>query len=229
MLESILNGVRMLHPRRESVFLAAKKFGGVFEPETMKVWREWLKDAGEYAALDVGAYSGIYSLVACSVGVGSVIGVEPNPDAVDLFRKNVKLNRMGDSITVLEGAVGKNPGWGSLYRPPKKHALTSVCRVIPALKGGHRVQIFDWRGIDVLLTRPLLAIKIDVEGAECDVLRGLSPLLERDRPKLILEANSKDEETRNIQLAVHFGYKLGHLHRLDGRNLIFIPREDQNG
>ncbi len=44
--------------------------------------------------------------------------------------------------------------------------------------------------------------KIDTEGHELAVLRGMTNLLERDRPVVIVEANSKDV----VGLMTDFGY-----------------------
>ena len=44
--------------------------------------------------LDVGAYSGIYSLIACVDGPGAVIAFEPNPEVRPLLASNLAANQL---------------------------------------------------------------------------------------------------------------------------------------
>jgi len=50
--------------------------------------------------------------------------------------------------------------------------------------------------------------KIDVEGAELDVLRGMAQTLERDHPHLFIEVHSKELEREVLQLTKRCGYTL---------------------
>ena len=49
----------------------------VWEASSLKVFSELVKGAERF--VDVGAYTGVYSLVACADGAAEVIAVEPNP------------------------------------------------------------------------------------------------------------------------------------------------------
>lgn len=49
------------------------------------------------------------------------------------------------------------------------------------------------------------AIKIDVEGCELDVLKGMQTILEMDRPVLIIESNNNEEEC--FDFVKQFGYE----------------------
>ncbi len=50
-------------------------------------------------------------------------------------------------------------------------------------------------------------IKIDVEGAEVDVLRGAAQLLEDSHPIIFIEAHSADLERECMQELKRFGYR----------------------
>lgn len=54
------------------------------------------------SVLDIGAGSGIFSLLACQYGAGSVIAIEPD-DAVELLRATAMANGVNNRITVFQG------------------------------------------------------------------------------------------------------------------------------
>lgn len=54
------------------------------------------------SVIDIGAGSGIFSLLACQYGAGSVIAIEPD-DAVELLRAAAIANGFDDRITVVQG------------------------------------------------------------------------------------------------------------------------------
>ncbi|MES2902593.1 MAG: class I SAM-dependent methyltransferase [Pseudomonadota bacterium] len=52
--------------------------------------------------IDIGAGSGIFSLLACQFGAGSVIAIEPD-DAVEVLRASAVTNGFDDRITIIQG------------------------------------------------------------------------------------------------------------------------------
>ena len=52
--------------------------------------------------IDIGAGSGIFSLLACQYGAGSVIAIEPH-DSVELLRASAITNGFADRITIFKG------------------------------------------------------------------------------------------------------------------------------
>ena len=52
--------------------------------------------------IDIGAGSGIFSLLACQYGAGSVIAIEPDP-SVELLRVAAQTNGFDDRITIVQG------------------------------------------------------------------------------------------------------------------------------
>ena len=88
------------------------------------------------------------------------------------------------------------------------------------------------RSIDTLVEEgkipPPNLVKIDVEGAELDVLRGATRILTVSRPLLFLEAHSASLERSCSQMLRNLGYKV---HRLGSepsrdehaRHLVCLP------
>lgn len=142
--------------------------------------------------VDVGAHVGRYTLpVARAVGEkGLVIAVEPNIENYNRLRDNISLNNLRNIITINAAAwsddaklkfyAGESSGRGSIKEKVGANYVEvngrSLDSLLEEVKTGIRV---DW-------------IKIDVEGAELEVLKGLNKTLIRNSPKLLVEVNEKN-------------------------------------
>jgi len=65
-------------------------------------------------------------------------------------------------------------------------------------------------------------IKIDVEGAEIEVLKGAKNLLESDKPILIIEVLNDINLLRVKNMLKRYGYKIMHI---ENRNFLFYPNK----
>lgn len=162
--------------------------------------------------VDVGANEGMISLVAarCVGSLGRVIAFEPNPAPRAIFERNILRNNinnveirptgLGDLNSVLDLFVPEiNSGEGTFTTLRGLRGRSVACPVTvgdEALKG----------------VRPQL-IKIDVEGFEAHVLRGLQQTIERARPAICIELVrahlARDGETPEtvIEMLDSMGYK----------------------
>jgi FkbM family methyltransferase len=138
-------------------------------------------------AFDIGAHVGSRS--ACFAGLGArVVAVEPQPDFAAWLRRHFR----GDPrITVIEAALGAAPGRAQIHL---SSATPTVATLSPGwIEAVRQVSSFarvSWERsvevpvttLDALIARHGLPrfCKIDVEGYEASILRGLSqpiPLL----------------------------------------------------
>jgi len=138
---------------------------------------------------DIGAQVGLYTvLLAKAVGEkGRVIAFEPESQSFQCLQENIKLNKLnnvrffqkalGEHSQKLELYAGKNGKWCSLMKPPVDREDISP-QIVQVLRGD------DLRK-DEDLPIPQL-IKIDVEGWEYSVLKGLSKTISYPECKLIL-------------------------------------------
>jgi FkbM family methyltransferase len=131
--------------------------------------------------IDVGANIGMHSLAAARVmrGMGTIIAFEPFPETVVALNKTIALNCFNQIIQVQQKALanrqGKNPfylgktcGHHSLYSVPTQgSALTAIEVELTTLDSA--LPPLD----------KINLIKIDVEGAELDVLAGARKTLEK--------------------------------------------------
>jgi FkbM family methyltransferase len=120
-------------------------------------------------ALDVGANVGAYTLLLgqwVRPG-GRVYAFEPAPEALDGLARHVALNGLGETVSVVRAAAAASSGTATLA----VDGISGANRLAEA-PGGERVETVT---IDDFCARGSLRptfIKIDVEGAELDVLRG---------------------------------------------------------
>jgi FkbM family methyltransferase len=143
---------------------------------------------------DIGANTGFYSLLSACVGDGVVShAFEPFPPVAAMLRENVALNACGDRVVVVDAAVAAAPGEATLYVPSGDHGLVQTsCSLEQRFQPVHattlRVRVVSVDGYWMALGRPAVAVlKVDVEGAEHDVLTGASELLAVERPFVFYE------------------------------------------
>jgi FkbM family methyltransferase len=145
--------------------------------------------------LDVGANTGLYSLVAVTAHHrAQAVAYEPVPEIAGLLRDNLAANPQGRRVTVREVAVGDETGPTELHLPPPQPDGTietsaslepdfkeSIERVVP-VQASTLDDAWSAEG------RPAVSVvKIDVEGSEHRVLLGASQLVAQCRPVLTIE------------------------------------------
>lgn len=135
---------------------------------------------------DVGANVGLHACFAGNIlDSGSVVAIEPHPKSVERLRKNLSLNEIDG--TVGEYAIASEYGTATLELPEDEAgAIGSVEMSDDA--NGKSVEIDLIPGDDVIgpdgLPTPNV-MKIDVDGGEMGVLRGLENTLDGDTCRLI--------------------------------------------
>jgi FkbM family methyltransferase len=185
---------------------------GTWEPHISN-WVRATLHAGD-GFVDIGANIGYYSLLASGVvgASGAVVAVEASPTIHALLAKHVRLNRRANIRTV-HCAAAASAGMVKLYhgQPDNIGKTTTVGR------DGEFVEVTAQPLFEILVENEILRariIKIDVEGAELQVLRGLVPLFERMRsdlevvmevsPNLMPGSNGAGEEIFSIMRAHGF-------------------------
>ncbi|WP_136588475.1 FkbM family methyltransferase [Salinigranum halophilum] len=127
---------------------------------------------------DVGAYTGLFTLpVADVLPPGHVVAFEPSDEAAAL---ESSLEEAGLDATVVQKAV--SAGHGADY-----YTSDGIDRVGLLGDDEERIDVPTIDGTEVLASElPLpTVVKIDVFGAEVDVVTGLEPVLERTECRLV--------------------------------------------
>lgn len=164
-------------------------FFGAYEPAVLAFLRDSLMalGRGDGVAADIGANVGQHSIVM-SRHAAHVHAFEPWPTALESLRRNLALNAL-DNVTVHPFGIGLEDGTLDYY-PPRGDNLgggTFVKGTNNLHAPGGRLPVRKADAVFGGLDR-LDVVKIDVEGAEVDVLLGLSETLKRLRPVLVVEA-----------------------------------------
>jgi FkbM family methyltransferase len=157
-----------------------------------KVVTEMLVEALQSAKcfVDVGAHLGWYTCIATKImPYGSVYGFEMDDLNFALLKKNIAINNC-TNVAVYNVAVSDSPGVVSYKREIKRpsvvfrlHANTKDEKSVGSVSVNSVTldEFFKSKGIvpDV--------IKVDVEGAEMNVLMGMRQMLRNYKPILFLE------------------------------------------
>lgn len=205
----IIHGVDLID-RDDMVIEHQKKTRMTFESESIAAWQA----AGDGLYIDVGSYTGLYAIEAAKRG-HMVIAFEPNPKVFTRLRHNVSGNQVTNKILCSPLAVSDSEctGWLSAPRVPSISSAGS-------LENDHEVKFpCKCNTLDaVLKDQPVIAIKIDVEGHECSVLRGAMKTIQRDHPLIIIEALDDEAEYDQEVLLIPLGYQVK---KLDERNYLW--------
>lgn len=179
-------GARMLGNTQDLIQRHIYFFGN-WEPNISAWITQTLKPGDGF--IDVGANIGHYSLLAARlVGAhGCVVAIEAAPWIHALLEQHVRINRLHNVRTVAAAATATH-GTVKLYAG---HA-GNIGKTSTIARPGTSVDVPALPLAEILHTREVTLariIKIDVEGAELDVLRGLAPVLPqlRDDVEIIME------------------------------------------
>jgi FkbM family methyltransferase len=152
--------------------------------------------------LDVGANVGEFAIdVALHVGShGKVYAFEPAGDAVEELKRSADRAGVSDRIDIFQVALGAGTDRRTLHADPN-HPMDWTKRSLflagPAVEEV-AVRAFDdlVRTGEITLPRGLQAVKIDVEGAEVEALRGMSKTLRELRPRVVVVETMRDHQER---------------------------------
>jgi FkbM family methyltransferase len=171
-------GIRLVVlPRREKYY-----WTGAYEPGLQQALVRLLRPGA--AVWDVGAHIGFFSLLAARlVGPDGVVhAFEPMSANRERLQASVALNP-GANVVVHERALSAAPGRAELHG----HDHSTMWSLVDTGRDGQPVEVVTLDLLAGELGTPQL-IKIDVEGAEVDVLRGGETLLGgASRPVLLVE------------------------------------------
>jgi FkbM family methyltransferase len=159
----------------------------------------------EDTIVDVGANYGMYTLGAAKrLAQGQVIAFEPDTRSMALLKQNVLINHFERRVTCLDVCVGKRDGTTDFY--------ATVDSSFSGIHDTGRSQATDHltlpvRALDSILNELAIEkvdlVKIDVEGAEWEVLQGATKTLEVSDPVIMLEISQKNlDAERGERLSV---------------------------
>jgi FkbM family methyltransferase len=183
---------------------------GTYEPALLEAIKTFVNPG--QTVYDVGANIGYMSLaLAKAVGeTGRVVAFEPLPENLARLEANLALNAEGKRVKVVGAAVGEHTAQEQFLvhhsgAMGKLHASTGRQAEYERSLTVEVVALDHWAA-DHNYGSPEL-IKVDVEGGEASVLKGMRGLLEKTRPTILLELHGLEaaEAVKGILAVAEYG------------------------
>ena len=179
-----------------------------YETEMVRTWVSWCRTPG--CILDIGAYSGLMSLLAAKAHPQNQVHLlEPMERVMERASVNVKLNGLEKQIrrhTVAASDVAERLRM-HLYRD--ENFLGTGSSITP--KTGKKT--FGSKEIQTVALDAYLpdlmptVVKIDIEGHELSCLKGMREMLQRARPKMLIEVWAQNR-TEVLTFLSDLGYEV---------------------
>jgi FkbM family methyltransferase len=142
--------------------------------------------AGMSRLLDIGALHGVFSMVfALDNPSGRCLAVDASPIAFSRLLYNLEKNELRSRITPVECAVSDSSGTLVMHYE-WEHAVAA-----PSGDMSRKLKVTKVSGVDLCQKHAFApdVIKIDVEGHEVKVLKGLRAVFSENRPLVFLEVH----------------------------------------
>jgi FkbM family methyltransferase len=163
---------------------------GTYELPVQKVLKKYLQPGDTF--YDIGSNVGFFTVIAASLvnPSGFVYSFEPSSSNAACLRHNVKINNLSN-VFVKEQAVSCYSGHSELLLGKYCGGYTLATTNAPSGRGASSKISVSLVSIDDLVEKenliPPNVVKIDVEGAELDVMEGMSKTISRFQPIVIYE------------------------------------------
>lgn len=224
MSHTVVHGVELLTDRDRiaavidgsDVFASTRQGPADFEPETLAAFKQAVMERPG-CVIDVGAYTGLFTLLALQAGAAEVVALEPNPAGYRRLLEN--LDGRYPNVRTIRAAASNRHGRAFLAIDSEHLGICSTGKVTDT--GGQPVRLLTIDNLE--RTLPVTVIKLDVEGHELLALQGAEDTLKADHPALFVEVNSRnggDRKRRIVEYLAELGYKGT---PLDDRNMVFRP------
>ena len=157
---------------------------GAHEASTLLLLREIARKQQNPVYADIGTNIGQH-LMAVAPLCKTAFGFEPWARVRDIAESKLKRNNM-DHAKVMPFGLGEAPAFLSVQPPPEENLGTGL---FTDAEGADKISLEVRQG-DAVMEEHNIAptlIKIDTEGFEAQVLRGLKKTLARHRPVIVFE------------------------------------------
>ncbi len=210
------------------------------EDESLFLWMYLCENASPNSvAIDVGAFSGIYSLTAASIRPDMLaIAFEPSAVTYGRLVQNIQLNELQQSILPMHNAAWKT---NEMITLPHQYGLFTLCpgEALGGQEADHHETVMAYTIDSVVFDRigqaqssvfegkfpikSIVAVKIDVEGAEPEVLKGCTKIIKQFRPAFLCEFFYEQDFQTLQGFFQSVDYKVQRI--AEERNLIAMPSD----
>jgi len=165
-----------------------------WELTSLKIWHRLALAAGKGIILDIGAYSGIYSLVASVTNPdSSIMAFDIQQKCLDRLQKNISINTLENISYKLAACSDRDEVISFSFREAEG-ILCSVASIVSKEENTTSANVEAIK-LDNFLTQTdqmsnVKLIKIDVEDAEVSTLAGLQNTITTSQPDILIEINN---------------------------------------
>ena len=183
-----------LIPGDRGISKTLKKPGGYRkrEIEFMNLIRKHVKKGD--TVFDIGANIGYVTVVMCHLigKTGKVHAVEPDPKNIDVLKKNISVNHYDDIVEISQCGISDKNGTAPFNRSSFSN-LGSFEKKVKGKAGSVEVPIYTLDSFLQVMSDEQLPVfyKMDVEGHEVKVLRGMMSVANRSQKgtKILIEVH----------------------------------------
>lgn len=160
-----------------------------WEKVSIGVWKELAKNSN--VIVDIGANTGVYSLIAASANhQADIYAFEPSKRVFEKLKRNIYINQF--DVQAFDIALSNKKGTAIFYDVIFEHQYSASLNesMLESDEGKVEVEVqtdtldgfFELQKVD-----KVDLVKVDVEKHECEVLEGMKKIIDRDRPTLLIE------------------------------------------
>lgn len=185
-----------------------KGIKGGWERQSIQLWETLCTTSN--CIIDVGANTGVYSLIAKTINPQSqVVAFEPVNRVFAKLKENIALNKY--DIQAVEKALSDSDGQAVIYDQPTEHIYSVTVSKDLTPTGTETIETsIDIARLDTFIEQHQLPaidlMKIDVETHEAEVLEGMGKYLETMRPTMLIEILTDEVGQRVEKILEGKGY-----------------------
>lgn len=152
--------------------------------------------------VDCGAHVGVFTDMALRRGASKVVSIEPDPVNLECLRRNFKQEIADNRVIVVPKGVWSKDQMITLYTSASNSGSNTMISDQHAGKVEVPVERLD-KIVEELRLPRIDFIKMDIEGAEREALRGSAGILARDFPRLMLDSYHLPDDMQVLPVVIH--------------------------
>jgi FkbM family methyltransferase len=177
---------------------------------------------------DVGANAGFFTLLGakCVGASGRVISVEPLTRNIEMLEKHLSINGI-TNVRVVGKAISDHVGTACFSI--EGHSTSKL-----SPEGQAKIEVTTLDALVDEIGFPPDLVKVDIEGAEIDLLRGAKKVLEKFRPIIFLAVHSNEIFDDLLEVVPRLNYVIKDLDgavmqgTIFSEELVLLPTELQS-
>ncbi len=202
-----INGVDLVVPLQNNgllCFVSTKDligwkifFFGEYEADTNRVLAKYIKPGD--TVIEAGANIGSETLLISKlIGSGKLFAFEPNPYTFERMKMNLQINEL-TNVEACDIALGEQDGVIHFNIYPKNFCNSGMSSKYMETSRTRKIDIVQQK-LDSFVQQHGIAkvdfIKMDIQGAEMDMISGGLETIRRDKPSIFTEACEPYNDTK---------------------------------